>query len=280
MTKTTRSIVSLICLFSPLIANVLVACSDGSNSSDVLGAGGDSAYGAGSTGSSPNGGVSGVGGAAATQGGNTSLGVGGQSTARASLPSIQVVHGRIAATMTGGCAIDPSGTLRCWGTPQNSTDSWQVPPGTYTWVRGFRHVYALRADRTAVAIPTDDINTDNTPPTGAMVQVDGGLRGVGALDLDGVVHWTSEAVELGPAVTERFLAISSGGGGLFGCGIRVQDNGISCWGSAGSSIECSLMVAEGQLAAPAGAFIDISSGYSHTCGVRKDGTIACGGLAR
>ncbi len=55
----------------------------------------------------------------------------------------------------------------------------------------------------------------------------------------------------------------------YSCGVRT-DGAVACWGSG----------EYGALAAPEGAFSQVSTGERHGCGVRADGTVACWGENR
>lgn len=80
-----------------------------------------------------------------------------------------------------------------------------------------------------------------------------------------VVCWGSNT--LGQSIPMVFSGVGIAAGGLHTCAIRSFDNSVSCWGYEGSRAT----------SAPAGRFVQVSSGRSHSCGVREDRTIACWG---
>ena len=101
------------------------------------------------------------------------------------------------------------------------------------------------------------------------------MSGTGScwVDLDNRAH--CDAVLRTPANTQ-FSQLSTGW--YFACGIRTSDKQVECWGNAEAMAGCEPGIpATDQLAAPAGAFRQISSNAYQSCGVREDGTLACWG---
>jgi alpha-tubulin suppressor-like RCC1 family protein len=80
--------------------------------------------------------------------------------------------------------------------------------------------------------------------------------------------------DLVPPPADRLSAIAVGY--QFACGILASDSTLLCWGSAGTEA-CAWAPVAGQLDAPDGTFVQISSRDLSTCAVGTDGELACWG---
>lgn len=130
---------------------------------------------------------------------------------------------------------------------------------------------------------------------------------------DTVVCWGARYDGATSAPADRFAAISSGG--FNSCGLRRADRTIACWGlyapywmpalpsaplaavGIGTFHICVVVAGDGHVACvgghtgppgfedpgeadpPPGAFKAVTAGWSHTCAIRLDDTVACWGEA-
>lgn len=128
---------------------------------------------------------------------------------------------------------------------------------------------------------------------------------------DTVVCWGASYDGATSAPADRFAAIFSGG--FNSCGLRLADRAIACWGlyarywmpqlprapiadvGIGTFHMCVVVASDGHVACvgghtgppgyedpgeanpPPGAFKAVTAGWSHTCAIRRDDTIACWG---
>jgi Regulator of chromosome condensation (RCC1) repeat len=128
---------------------------------------------------------------------------------------------------------------------------------------------------------------------------------------DTVVCWGASYDGATSAPGDRFAAIFSGG--FNSCGLRLSDRTIACWGlyarywmpqlprtpiaavGIGTFHMCVVVAGDGHVACvgghtgppgyedpgeanpPPGAFKAVTGGWSHTCGIRLDDTVACWG---
>jgi len=128
---------------------------------------------------------------------------------------------------------------------------------------------------------------------------------------DTVVCWGASYAGATSAPADRFAAIFSGG--FNSCGLRLANRTIACWGlyapfwmrqlpsgpiasvGIGTFHMCVVVASDGHVAcvgghtgppgyedpgeanSPPGTFKAVTSGWSHTCGIRLDDTVACWG---
>ena len=100
----------------------------------------------------------------------------------------------------------------------------------------------------------------------------GALCGV---DETGQTFCNSDYPDFAVPSGEEFSQLSVGG--LFACGIRLENGSIICWGFPGDSVCVSHTPAAGQLVAPTGDFVSISSGFYSSCALDKTGAVSCWG---
>jgi alpha-tubulin suppressor-like RCC1 family protein len=204
------------------------------------------------------------------------------------------------------CALQASGTVRCWG--DDSQGLTHAPAGTFTSLSvgyftacaagtlsvscwgafaddvlkpptpslpadrflevsvGSTHVCALRNDDT-LQCWGDNYYGQARPPTGRFRQVRSIVTGSCALALDGSVKcWGNDEGGTLRAPAGTFKQLSAGSTANHVCGIR-DDNTVKCWGSND----------RGQLAAPIGTFRQVSVATSHSCAISTAGEVACWG---
>ena len=118
-------------------------------------------------------------------------------------------------------------------------------------------------------------------PTGNFESFDVGLSTLCALDAAGTVtcHETPGPMVLqSPPAGVQFSQVAVADG--FACAIRKDDATIVCWGSSGSATACGAAPAAGQLEAPSGSFVQVSSFGWHSCAIHSDQTVACWGIGK
>jgi alpha-tubulin suppressor-like RCC1 family protein len=227
--------------------------------------------------------MGGSGGQAGSTGGFSS-GAGGDSP---SPPQREVERHALALTSAGGCALDAQGAIKCWG---GWGGEWVVPAGNFAalasdseyTVCGIRddsvvHCFNEPAGGSPVGTPP--------PPTEGAAAVAIGGRHIYTLDESGKIGVLKPLPGNGappPPEEERFSAITAGIG--FTCGLRRAEGSILCWGWPGTGPECGVKTESamvGQLEAPPGTFVDLSTGgFWTSCAVRTSGELACWGMGK
>jgi Regulator of chromosome condensation (RCC1) repeat len=266
-----------------LVANMMVAaavaCSaapvgqDGSAASggqDDGGSSGEAGTQAGLAGGGTLAGTPGVGGSSGAAGANAG-GVAGEAGRPNRLKDYAIV-----STSRGNCALDSAGAIHCWGYLPNI---WSVPGGVFVELHAsIDSVCAIRSDRTLTCFDTPGAAPSGIAdfaPKGkvlALAQQRGALCGV---DESGQTFCNSDYPELTVPSGEAFSQLSVGI--QFACGIRSENGSINCWGFPGDSACVSHVPAAGQLVAPAGDFVSISSGFYSSCALDKAGLVSCWG---
>ncbi len=149
------------------------------------------------------------------------------------------------------------------------------PAGTYSRVAVSMVQESLGAHACALATNgaircwRDNAWAQGDVPEGVWSEVTAGARHTCGLLTDGLVRcWgTRGGTALDPDATTAYAAVSSNGDHT--CAIAMRDQSMHCWGEN----------AKGQASPPTGAFMAVSAGTAHTCGLRTDGTAVCWGFA-
>jgi len=126
----------------------------------------------------------------------------------------------------------------------------------------------LQLDHSAVCWGDDD-SGQTAPPGGAFTQLATGDEGAcGLRPSRRAVCWGSyNYTHFGPPSGARFSSITLGWGQP--CGVKYTGGSsgpVICWGQRGLSYK-----------APIGYFTRLSSGINAVCGIRRNGTLGCGG---
>jgi len=175
------------------------------------------------------------------------------------------------------CGLRVDGTIECWGyeVPRRTAP----PSGTFSAVSaGSLHSCGLRVEGT---IDCWGINHQGqaTPPDGTFTAVSAGGGHSCGLRTTGVTTcWGSDDDGEATAPDGTFIEVSAGG--FHSCGLRT-DGTLECWGAddqlARTSTDEIVRVRDGRSSPPDGEFVAISAGGEHSCGLRRDGTVACWG---
>jgi CSLREA domain-containing protein len=128
-----------------------------------------------------------------------------------------------------------------------------------------------------------DIGAHEAQSLAGYPQWDGGQAFTCEVKPDGAVAcWGRNKEGQATAPSGAFTQVSAGG--YHACTIRSGDSKVTCWGS--NSIPVKSCVSEtcdtiyidtGQARPPDGAFIQITAGAYHTCGLKFDGSVDCWG---
>jgi len=193
-------------------------------------------------------------------------------------PSSTVGDYALASTGRGNCALDNAGTIHCWG---SAPDPWAIPSGEFVEVHAsVDSVCALRADHTVTCF---DAPSPNSVSGIADLVPKGKVRPLSLSLCRGSVCGVDDAdtafcnskwggVNMPP---DGITQISAGFS--FACGVRA-DGTLACWGgSGGADGDACTIPATGQLAAPSGAFVAISSSLYSNCALGKNAHVACWG---
>ncbi len=165
----------------------------------------------------------------------------------------------------GGCGIERSGDVTCWGWNANGQAS--PPAGVFRHVAtGLNHGCGVRDDGT-LACWGYEADGQTNAPAGTYLTVDVGERHSCAIAGDGRLRcWglDSEEQSTPPTADARYVALAVGA--FHACAIRAEGT-LACWGRND----------HGQAVPPAGRFVSVAAGGAHSCAVRDDGTRACWG---
>lgn len=165
-------------------------------------------------------------------------------------------HVQLCAGRGHSCSLTSAGTVVCWG--RDAYGQADAPAGNFTYVTcGDEHTCAIRVDGTVACWGA-----------GNATQVSDGS------DPDGIFWGQSNP----PGGT--FTKVSAGF--VTTCGISTSaDSGsgnVVCWGSGKTSGNCATSLdACGMALPPPEDFLEAAVGYTHACGVRSAGTLACWG---
>ena len=171
---------------------------------------------------------------------------------------------QVSAGWSHACGLRSDGQIVCWG--QGNTGAQSPPAGPFRQVSagGFKRVLCVTYG-TVVCWPNLSIVSVAPPPAGEFIQVSvGSGHACGVRSTGEVSCWRTSVVP--PAGKFMLPAVAAGGSNT--CGVKWSDAQLSCWGNNGSA----------DPRPPAGTFLQVSPGASHTCGVHSDGTVACSGL--
>lgn len=211
----------------------------------------------------------------------------------ASTPSRQwLPRNQIAATPMGVCALTANGELVCWG--GSAQGVWSVPGGEFSEIVAYDSIFCALADGapSCFEAPGEDGEVPAYLPDFETTQLalSGGLAC--GVDADGnsfcrefidfvtppVLDAGVEVPKEGPlSVPEDVVLTQLSTGARFGCGIRAEDGEVQCWGETGNGEECGGATDVGQLSPAEGPFEQISSNRFTSCGLRRDGSLACWG---
>ena len=201
-------------------------------------------------------------------------------------------------SVTGGlthtCGLKTDGTVLCWG--EDYKGPIAPPEGEFTSISaGAIHTCGLRTDGMVVCWGNDDWGQIQiTPIHDAYTSISAGGFHTCGIRTDGSAFcWGENDTGKSSAPDGSFISVSAGGHHT--CGIRAA-GAVVCWGGnvygqatppggsyyTGSSPPATVVgeptSAPGPTAAPVGdAFVSVSTGGAHTCGVRQDGAVACWG---
>ncbi len=221
-----------------------------------------------------------TGGETSASGGSTSVGSGGSDSPGAGEAGGTLAMGSIVSGEFFTCAIGNAGQLACWGIDPSSPGTWSVPTGVFTQLASTGiAVLALRDTGQIERFAPPGFGVDLPVLDGTFVQIDAANDTLCGLDANGQASCIGpRVVDMQPPAGETFVEI--GVGASFACGIRSGDGSIVCWGSTGrvtQSGECGPVATSGQLSAPSGQFVRITSRHGHSCAIRVDGSLACWG---
>jgi Regulator of chromosome condensation (RCC1) repeat len=194
-------------------------------------------------------------------------------------PTSPVGDYSIASTAKGSCALDGSGVIQCWG---YLPDSWIIPSGAFVELHAsIDYVCAVRADRTVTCFdpppPGNPSGVAARVPNGKVQTLTVNRGTVCGTDETGKAFCDSAYAGLEVPPDETLSQLSAGF--FFACGVRSGDGTLTCWGNVSGDVDCKIPVT-GQLAAPTGAFVAISSSFYSSCALAKNGTVACWGAGK
>ena len=204
---------------------------------------------------------------------------------------------QVSAGGSHACAVDPAGSVRCWG--DNSRGQASPPAGKYREVSaGSVHSCAIREDQAVVCWGSND-DGRSTAPAGQFLHVSAGSNHTCGVRADArIACW---GADVGSPPEGLFDVVAAGLG--LNCGITTRGN-VSCWGAAATSLGrpnavefqrvavgathgCSISRAgtlgcvggntAGQTDSPAGTYKEVSGGRTHSCAIRGDDTVVCWG---
>lgn len=201
----------------------------------------------------------------------------------------------------------PDLAVGCWG--DDSRGQGLTPAASFVQLdSGVSHICGVTWNGLVLCWGSSDDWEDFTPPPDIAVQVSGGdefscaLLSTGAIDCWGDVPFST------PAGTD-YLEIDAGGRFLCALDSTLE---LQCWGddgdgqvsgaldfsgvafstvSAGNAHACAVEQATGvvrcwgrdvegqQSQIPNGQFVDVSAGWTHSCGIRPSGAVLCWGCS-
>lgn len=185
---------------------------------------------------------------------------------------------QIAASLHGTCALAGDGTVHCWGL---APEVWQVPNGAFIELHGGTDgvICAVRADRSVACFPEplgmQDLSRQPSVKVQLLAVGEGAICGTDT-DHAAFCNPTNVVFKLEPP-TEALTSLSVGA--QFACAVSELDGKLSCVGAATFG-NCTFSPPFGQLDAPDGNYLEVTSGRYNSCAIRVDGTLACWGMGK
>ena len=208
---------------------------------------------------------------------------GTDTTSNAGAPGVVSTLGEhsIASTGRGSCALDGQGAIHCWG--GLSAERWAIPVGQFVELHASSdEICAVRTDGSVECFVESGLAAGGGAaellPAGKVTQLALQRGAVCGIDGSGSPFCNSSnsiPVPLTVPLGAVFSMVSVGG--YFACGIRAQAGSILCWGYPGDNSCAWVDPMTGQLDAPAGEFVSISSGLFSSCAIEKSGKVHCWG---
>jgi len=169
------------------------------------------------------------------------------------------------------CGLTPTGSLDCWGSPDDYFDLAAAPAGSFVAMAvGSSHACAVAGDG-HLECWGDDLSGQSTPPLGTFLSVSVGSKSSAGVShscgITGdhkVICWGDDAYGQLASPSGSYTATAVGA--LHACALSTV-GAVVCWGNN----------AHGQLDAPAGTFTALAAGTYHTCGLKTDKTVECWG---
>lgn len=189
------------------------------------------------------------------------------------------------------CGLRENGDAECWGflappSRDGPFQSLEAGSGTACGLReedGTIECWSRSPDNPLLDVPAGTFQSLSVDVLGC------------ALDQSSLPHcWPNSEV---PSIELRMLDVS-----VFGCGIRLADDLVECWGGqerptppeepfahvavgvahacalrADGTISCWGLEEDGRTSPPSGEFTQISAGSAHACARRADATVECWG---
>jgi hypothetical protein len=175
-----------------------------------------------------------------------------------------IAGGIISAGNIHTCALQPAGSIDCWGS--NTYGQAEDQPGPYTQVdTAFAHTCALKPNGNVDCWGSNTYGqTEDQPGPYTQISTSEGhtcaLTPVGAVDCWGANGYGQADDQPGP-----YTQVSAGGYS-YTCALTLS-GAVDCWGANGS----------GAAADQPGPYTQVSAGYRHTCALLPSGAVDCWG---